>query len=375
MGDLRAALSIEKLDDGTGYKVRWRDTAGRSRRKKVTLWRDAVRLDGEMKRKKAMGELIAHEKGTIRLCDFWELWLQNYAASNLSARTTASYKRLWESHLAPNLGSTTLRALSPEHCANVCATISKQLAPSSVRKVFAILQGVLQRAVEWGYIPTNPAQGVKRPKLVQRRGRALTHEQIEALCAELGHPRSAAIVRLLAYTGLRPGELRALRWTDFSPQLIRVEHAISGDTLGPTKTYKNRSVDLAPEARMVLLEWFVAQGQPAPQSFVFPGRLTDFWTDRGWNTWQQEVFAPAAEHAGLKGIVPYDLRHTRASRLIADGASVIEVARQFGHSPTVTLETYAHEFEQQRKSVPSECPANASVLDILRADGRSSSSG
>ena len=66
-----------------------------------------------------------------------------------------------------------------------------------------------------------------------------------------------------------------------------------------------------------------------------------------WRNWRRRVFAPTAAKAGLGADTrPYDLRHSFVSLLLLEGATVVEVARQAGHSPTMTLSTYAHLFEE-----------------------------
>lgn len=342
-------MSIEKRPKGDGYNVRWRDTTGRQRSKKVTLWRDAVALDGEMKRKKAMGELIVHERGTATLSDFWELWLERYGRVHVTPRTLESYERLWRKHVAPTLGRARMRDISNEDVAHLVAALSGKLAAGSVRKVLAVLQGVLQRAVEWQYIPTNPCASTRKPRIAAREGVALDEEQIASLFVELVAMRSKCVVWLLAETGMRPGEIRALAWRDIGDESITIIKAVSRNQIGPTKTYGRRSVVLRNGARSALKTWQLAQGRLVrADGLVFPRVGGEgVWTDEGWRKWQQKVFTPAAKRAGLPGLVPYDLRHTFASRLIAEGRDIYWIARQMGHSPTQTLNTYGHLFESR----------------------------
>src|SRR6266511_3809762 len=71
------------------------------------------------------------------------------------------------------------------------------------------------------------------------------------------------------------------------------------------------------------------------------------WSDVTWRNWRRRVFAPAAAKAELGPTArPYHLRHSFVSLLLLEGATVVEVARQAGHSPTMTLSTYAHLFEE-----------------------------
>ncbi len=67
--------------------------------------------------------------------------------------------------------------------------------------------------------------------------------------------------------------------------------------------------------------------------------------ESGEPPWKR-VFAPAASEAGLSAFRPYDLRHSLVSLLIADGRSVVEIAKQAGHSPTMALATYGHVIEE-----------------------------
>lgn len=351
-------MSVEKARTGAGYTVRWRDSTGRQRSKRVTLYRDAVQLDGEMKRKRAMGELVTHERGAVRLCDFWPLWVERYGAIHVTRRTMESYDWLWRKHLNPALGRYRLRDLTAEDIDAMTARLSRTLSAGSVRKCVAVLQGVLQKAVDWQYISTNVARGAEKPRVVAREGQALTDEQLAALVNELPTLRSKVIVRVLAGTGLRPGELRALRWRDVLDYSgIAVTRAVSRNQIGPTKTYGRRTVLMNGDAIRALQEWQLATGTRAAldRELVFPAvDGKGLWTDVGWRQWQRKVFTPAADRAGLKGLVPYDLRHTFVSRLIAAGGDIYWVARQAGHSPTVALTTYAHQFERRADAEPTE---------------------
>ena len=86
---------------------------------------------------------------------------------------------------------------------------------------------------------------------------------------------------------------------------------------------------------------------PVNDVLVFPGRSGAVWADDAWRYWRRRVFTPAVQAEGLASPVrPYDLRHSFVSLLLAEGANVVEIARQAGHSPTMTLSTYAHLFDE-----------------------------
>ena len=83
--------------------------------------------------------------------------------------------------------------------------------------------------------------------------------------------------------------------------------------------------------------------QRAPTAPVFPARPGGFWRATDWRNWRKRIYKPTAEAVGIDGARPYDLRHAFASLLIHEGRlSVVEIAAQLGHNPTVCLDTYAH---------------------------------
>jgi integrase len=143
-----------------------------------------------------------------------------------------------------------------------------------------------------------------------------------------------------------------------------------------TKTGQSRSVRLLAPLAADLREWRIKSGRPADDALVFPTRDGRVWPDEHWRNWRQRVFAPAAIAAGLDQFRPYDLRHSFVSLLFAEGRTVIEVARQAGHSPTMALATYGHVIEEledtalkpaedvirkaRARHVPSEFPQDLS---------------
>jgi integrase len=86
----------------------------------------------------------------------------------------------------------------------------------------------------------------------------------------------------------------------------------------------------------------LASDRSGANDLVFPTTTGELWRDHDWRNWRRRVFDPLAAQVGAPGMRPYDLRHAFCSLLIAEGLSVVEVARQAGHAPTMTLDTYAH---------------------------------
>jgi integrase len=115
----------------------------------------------------------------------------------------------------PRLGGLPLRDLTPELIQRYAADLrSAGVGPAALRRTLVLLQGVLQRAVEWGHLPANPARAVRKPSASRRRAvrplSPLTVEQVRSELIAAGRKGDAVLVSLLAYSGLRPGEALAL---------------------------------------------------------------------------------------------------------------------------------------------------------------------
>jgi integrase len=306
-----------------------------------------VAFDAEIRRRRRLGDLDMLDAGRETLADFARDWWKLYAEPNLERATLVGYAGLWDRYVLPRLAGFELRQLTPELLEAFQADLrAAGVGDPTIRKTLAVIQGVLQRAVIWRRIPSNPAAAVRKPS--QRRSRTVkpfAPATVEVIRASLPL-RDATLVSVLAYAGLRPGEALALRWGDVRDRTILVERALALGDVKSTKTGKTRSVRLLAPLAADLAEWKLASGRPPAEVLVFPRRDGAPWSDFDWRNWRKRVFAPASTEAELDGARPYDLRHSFVSLLLAEGASVVEVARQAGHSPTMALSTDAHVIEE-----------------------------
>ena len=127
---------------------------------------------------------------------------------------------------------------------------------------------------------------------------------------------------------------------------LLVEKAADGQGgVKSTKTGQARTVRLLAPLADDLAEWRRSLDQ-ADDALLFPNGSGGVWNDPAWQTWHRDAWVPACRAVGLEGARPYDLRHSFVSLLIHEGRSVVEVARQAGHSPTMTLDVYAHVFDE-----------------------------
>lgn len=277
----------------------------------------------------------------------------------------------------PALGDYRLNRIDPELVEELRADLrQKGLGTGTVNNVTVTLGGILKRAVRLGYIPSNPVALSERSYTPsaeltdddarERRGDSkvrpdeiLNAEEIRRLleCSKPGFYRT--LFTLAAATGMRSGELFALRWSDVSFDAdtkgrgqIYVRQSLSwskekGDAVSqprffPPKTEAGiRTVPVPREVVTILKEWKLA----CPVSelhLVFP-------TPTGQPARRSNVlalgFEPALKRAKLRRITMHSLRHSYASALILHGAPVTEVQKLLGHSnPAITLSRYSHWF-------------------------------
>ncbi len=256
------------------------------------------------------------------------------------------------------------------------------LSAKRARKAHQVLSQVLASAVDGGRLPRNVAAGMKLPKVQRREMHFLTAAQVEALAAAIAPPYGV-LVRFAAYTGLRPCEFVALkvRRLDLLHGTVRVAEAapeVAGHLeWGGVKTHEARTVRLprsvADELGAYLLDrphgpddlvFTAPRGGPLRETKFVPGRFKP--AVRAANQAiakldPQHRPAPLPEDLRL-----YDLRHTAASLMIREGASIKAVQKQLGHSTaSITLDVYGHLF-------PDELEAVAGRLERARAEALAS---
>jgi integrase len=341
---------VERRDGSVVWRVRWRQ-GGRNRSKVLGRKRDAEAFDAELVRRKRTGELAQLDAGKESLAAFGEEWWRLYGEPNLARSTLQVYAVQWDAHVLPRLGSIPLRELTPDVINRFRLELEAEgVGPASIRKALTLLQGVLQRACEWGRLSSNPVAPVRKPAVGRARAVVpLAPETVEAMRDWLLRRRlvrDATLVSVLAYAGLRPGEALALTWAHVRDRTLLVEVAVSLGAIENTKTGRRRTVPLLGPLGQDLAAWRLHAGRPPADVLVFPGHDGGPWTLTAYQNWRRRIYAPAAAAAGVEHPRPYDLRHSFVSLLIAEGHNIVEVARRAGHSPKMALDTYAHVFEE-----------------------------
>jgi integrase len=356
-------MSLERVrrKSGTVWRVRWRDN-GQERSRVLGSKRDAELFESEIKRRKRLGQLAQMDAGRETVAEFARVWWRVHAVPNLAPRTRETYATVFDKHLLPRVGDLPLRDVTPPVVAGLSADLrAAGVGPAATRKALSVLQGVFSCAVQWGHVQSNPVVGVRKPSAKRKRAvsppsPAVVERMRADLLTQPHGTRDVALVTVLAYAGLRPQEALGLPWANVRGRTVLIDRAQSDEGLKETKTGGLRSVRLLGPLAADLAAWRLESGPLIGEALVFPNRNGELWRDHDWRNWRRRTFDPAAARAGAPGIRPYDLRHAFCSLLIAEGLSVVEVARQAGHAPTMTLDTYAHVFAEADggERVPAE---------------------
>lgn len=178
---------------------------------------------------------------------------------------------------------------------------------------------------------------------------------------DVAHSRcgDAALVSVLAYEGLRPGEAFALPWGDVLERgrprdRLRIVRGLSERAVTTPKSARARSPELFGPVASELAELYLTLGRPGLDTLVFGDAKGGHLRRQNW---RQRVWIPALAAAGERYFRPYDLRHTCATLLIYEGRPVTEVAAHMGHAdPGFTARVYGHVFQDSasRRRVPLE---------------------
>ena len=292
---------VERKDGSVVWRVRWRQ-GGRNRSKVLGRKRDAEAFDAELVRRKRTGELAQLDAGKEPLADFGEEWWRLYAEPNLARSTLQVYARSVGRARPAAARLIPLRELTPDVVNRFRLELEADgVGPASIRKSLTLLQGVLQRACEWGRHPVEPGRVrcASRPpagRAPSCRSRPRRVEAIRDWLLRRRLVRDATLVSVLAYAGLRPGEALALTWAHVRERTLLVEGAVSLGAIEGTKTGRRRTVPLLGPLAQDLAEWRLHAGRPPADALVFPGHDGEPWTlDR------LPELAPADLHAGGHG--------------------------------------------------------------------------
>jgi integrase len=337
-------------DSRNGHWIaRWRDPGGAQRKKSFARKAEAQRWLDQLQSEMHSGHYVDPSGGKALVAAVAQRWCDNL--THLKPSTLERYRGIVNTHILPVWGGWPIGKITASDVNGWIRTlVDSGLRPSSVRQTHRVFSLILDAAAQDGRLGRNPARGARLPRAVRTEPTFLTANQVVAL-AEAAGPQRLTILTL-AFTGLRFGELAALKVRRFDADRKRLNVVESVTEVGSTlvwttpKTHQTRSVPI-PGQLAAALEEHCEGKQPDDLIFTSPLGKTLRLTN-----WRKNVFDPACQAAGIEVLRPHDLRHTAASLAIRSGANVKVVQQMLGHaSAAMTLDVYAGLFGDDLDSV------------------------
>lgn len=366
-GNLKSVPSAN-YGKGKRWRARYVDDEGGEHAKGFARKTDAQKwLDSEVTAKFATGTYIAPAAGRVTVADVYKSWFP--AQAHISAKTAASRRSAWNSRVEPQWGDMfVVDVRTAAIRAWVASMVADGAGTPTIENAFGVLRQVLGAAVEDSRIPRNPCDGVRLPKRKHSNRGYLSHHQVVALASAV--ERQGEVVRFLSYTGLRWGEMAALRVQDFDMlrRRVNVSRSVteSGGLVWSTpKTWERRSVPFPTALCDELAALMIGKGR---DDLVFTDQRGGVLRN---SNWRARVFRPAvakcqAADETFPTITPHDLRHTAASLAVSVHANVKAVQRMLGHAKAaMTLDIYADLFDEDLDGVADRLDAAIRVT----ADG------
>lgn len=344
--------SIEPYESAKGkrYVVRYRTPERRQAAKRgFKTKRDAELYLASIETSKARGEYIDASAARATIDTLGVEWLANQ--THLKPSSLRPLEIAWRLQVRPRWGNVAVGDIRHSEVQTWITSMTAGRSATTVLRAYGVLAGILDVAVRDRRIPNNVARGARLPRKVARAHRYLNHQQVHDLARASG--KHEALVLVLAYTGLRWGEVTALRVRDVDlkrRRFVVAENAVevgSETIVGTPKSHKRRSVAFPAFLASALAD---ALDGKQPNDLLFAGRFGEHLkrATRGERTW----FKAALASARIEPMTVHDLRHTAASLAVSAGANVKAVQRMLGHaSAAMTLDVYADLFDDDLDAV------------------------
>lgn len=359
------ARACPKMSDAThgtwGYYVAGGIDPATGRRRQVRKTGFATKKAAQVARNEVAGKL---DKGTYRqpvkqtYADYLDVWFarRQTTGDGLKETTVDNYARYIKADIQPSaLGRTQLTEIRRYHVNEfVDALTAAGRGATTVRRIAAVLQGSLRDATQDNLIDSNPAAGIRLPKVEKKEFEPWSPEQVGAFLDAAATHRLGPLFEVALFTGMRRGEILGMRWADVNLEArtitVRNNRTQARQRIvehSPKTSAGRRIVDLSEQASAALIAWQITQEAEASawgDAYQRTGYV--FTYEDGTPLKPQYVtrlFDKIRLAAGLPKMTFHGQRHESASLLLAAGTDIALVSKILGHSSiAITSDTYSH---------------------------------
>lgn len=329
------------------------------------------------------GMLVASKDQTLK--EYLENWLEHVHRPTLRISSYVKYRKVMDSYIIPALGKISLQKLTPQQVQALYAQKLKDgLKPRTVKSIHGLLHKALDDAVKWNLVSRNVCDIVSQPRAPRREPQLLSLSQAQILLDYVKQSRLEAFLVLAITTGMRRGEILALRWSDVDLieghlQVKRTVDYIAhyGFVETEAKTERGR--------RKIMLAPFVVEMLNAHRSNQMEERykMGDKWVDRNLvfcgsqgnyfiPNYLLKIFKKALTAAGLPRMRVHDLRHSAATILLSMNIHPKVVQELLGHSSiNITMDLYSHILPSMQQDVITKLDDAFKLLGNVVEEGSS----
>lgn len=284
---------------------------------------------------KILMKAFACKKKIFTVDDYSRLWFNRYS-KNWSHTTIRGYSQKYNNHIKPNFGQMNISEFTATNYHDWAK--SQSMSGKSINEVRNILNQIFKEAFLDEVIDSNPIQRTRPSKHIKKEPEPFNNNEILAILSALSYPYKEYF-QVAFYTGLRTGELLALRWQDLdlAKNKIFVRKSISNGIEKEPKTKSSiRNIDLHYLAKESFQVLYKRKLKGEYRVFIDPNTNISYKNAEGIRkyTWK-----PALERAKVKYRCPYQTRHTYASMMLTEGREPMWVAYQMGHSDWAMIRT------------------------------------
>lgn len=277
-------------------------------------------------------------------------WLRYVENDRAVKPSTLTDYRSVAAQLVEEFGTLRVEELTPGRIEDWRARLNegrdRKLTNRTRNKMLTVLGGIMERARKVYSLPSNPVRDVEklRERYDATRFEFYSPQEVHALARSAASEQDGALFLTAAFTGLRRGELIALRWrdVDFVRSAIRVSGSYANGRLTTPKSGHGRVVPMVPEVATVLARLSQRRDFLGEDDLVFSNNL-GLYID---GSALRRRFVAACGRAGLRPIRFHDLRHTFGTLAVRGAESIVELQNWLGHAEVRTTMRYTHYCEQ-----------------------------